>query len=241
MYDLAVKKEFEGSWVAVLEQVLDYVNIYNEASARVIGSDATRTEVKSYPDPSLREAVVNAFCHFDPSFPSDIKIEFFPDKVVISSPDSLHHTTMKDVLGGHQSFRNPNFVYVLSKFNFIENYATRPQKILNAYSKYPENPIIETTDNFFVVTLPNVKVGMQDINYFDEPINEPINEPIKINNNRKIILDAISRNPDITQSGLVKETGLTLATVKRGLAELKENGYIERVGSNKNGFWKVLR
>ena len=133
MYDFAVKKEFEGCWVAILEQVLEYTNIYNETSARVIGSDATRTEIKSYPDPSLREAVVNAFCHFDASFPSDIKIEFFPDKVVVGSPGALYHTTMEEVLGGRQSFRNPNLVYLLSKFNFIENYATGLKKIISAY------------------------------------------------------------------------------------------------------------
>ncbi len=74
MYDFAVKKEFTGGWLYVLDQVLDYVNLFNDTSARVLGSDATRTEIKSYPDPSLREAVVNAFCHFDPSYPSDIKI-----------------------------------------------------------------------------------------------------------------------------------------------------------------------
>lgn len=245
MYDFAVKKEFEGSWVAVLEQVLEYTNIYNETSARVIGSDATRTEIKSYPDPSLREAVVNAFCHFDASFPSDIKIEFFPDKVVIGSPGALYHTTMKEVLSGRQSFRNPNLVYVLGKFNFIENYATGLKKILSAYNKYPVKPTIETTDNFFVVTLPNVKVGTQDENYFDElvsePEGEPESEPVKINDSTKLVLKAISRNPDITQTGLVKETKLTLATVKRRLVELKEKGYIERVGSDRKGYWKVLK
>ena len=241
MYDFAVKKEFRGGWLYALDQVLDYVNLFNDTSARVIGSDATRTEVKSYPDPSIREAVVNAFAHFDPSFPSDIKIEFFPDKVVIGSPGSLYHTTMKAVLSGRQSFRNPNLVYVLNKFDYIENYATGLQKILSAYNKYPVKPKLEPMDNFFVVTLPNVKVGTRDENYFDdtndtlsEPISEPISEPQKI-------LGVIKHSNDITQEGLVAATGLTLATVKRRLAELKQKGYIERVGSNKFGCWKVLK
>lgn len=55
-----MKKEFSGSWIAMLDQVLEYVNLYNDTSARVIGNSATRTEVQSYPDPSLREIVVNA-------------------------------------------------------------------------------------------------------------------------------------------------------------------------------------
>lgn len=128
--DFAVKKEFSGSWIAMLDQVLEYVNLYNDTSARVIGNSATRTEVQSYPDPSLREIVVNAFAHFDASFPSDVKIEFYPDRVEIASPGALYRTTMKEVLSGRQSFRNPNLVYVLNIFNYIENYATGLKKRL---------------------------------------------------------------------------------------------------------------
>ena len=171
MMDFAVKKEFRGSWVTVLEQVLEYANIYNDVSARVIGGDAARTEAKNYPDPSLREAVVNAFAHFDASFPSDIKIEFYPDRVEIGSPGTLYRTTMKDVLGGRQSFRNPNLVYVLNKFNFIENYATGLKKIFAAYRPYPVQPKIGPTDNFFIVTLPNVAAG-------DKPQNEVLSEAV---------------------------------------------------------------
>lgn len=162
MMDFAVKKEFEGSWAAILEQVLAYIDIYNETSARVIGSDATRTEIKSYPGLSLREAVVNAFAHFDPTFPSDIKIEFYPDRVEIGSPGALYRTSMRSVLSGRQSFRNPNLVHILNKLNFIGNYGAGLKKILSAYKNYPAEPKIEPTDNFFAVTLPNVKIGMND-------------------------------------------------------------------------------
>lgn len=237
MYDFAVKKEFEGSWVAVLEQVLEYLNIYNETSARVLGSDATRTEIKSYPDPSLREAVVNAFCHFDPSYPSDIKIEFFPDKAVIGSPGSLYHTTMKAVLSGHQSFRNPNLVYVLSKFNFIENYATGLQKIISAYNKYPVKPTFEPVDNFFVVTLPNVKMDNND----GFGASDTVNDPVKLSEDAKAILELMRKNPSITREELSQALGRALATIRRKISELKEKGYIERVGSDKKGFWKILK
>ena len=242
MYDFAVKKEFSGGWLYVLDQVLDYVNLFNDTSARVIGSDATRTEVKSYPDPSIRETVVNAFAHFDPSFPSDIKIEFFPDKVVIGSPGALYRTTMKAVLSGRQSFRNPNLVYVLNKFDYIENYATGLQKILSAYSKYRMQPKLEPMDNFFVVTLPNVKVGTQDENYFDDTVSDT-NGTISgtLNGTIKQIYELIKRQSDITIDELIENSHKARRTVARALNELKEKGFIERVGSKKTGFWKVLK
>ncbi len=240
-YDFAVKKEFSGGWLYVLDQVLDYINLFNDTSARVIGSDATRTEVKSYPDPSLREAVVNAFAHFDPSFPSDIKIEFYPDRVEIGSPGSLYHTTMKEVLKGRQSFRNPNLVYVLNKFGFIENYATGLKKILSAYGKYSVQPIIEPTDNFFIVTLPNVKYN--ETANVDDTVNGIVNDIVNdiVNGTVKLIYELIQKKSDITTAELIEKTHKAQRTVARAISELKTKGYIERIGSDKSGFWKVLK
>ena len=92
--------------------------------------------------------VVNAFGHMDFSFPSDIKIEFYKDRVEVSSPGSLYRTTIEEVLKGKQSFRNPNLIYVLSKFNYIENYATGIKRTNAAYETSKEKPIYDVTENF---------------------------------------------------------------------------------------------
>lgn len=240
--DFAVKKEFSGSWIAMLDQVLEYVNIYNDTSARVIGNSATRTEVQSYPNPALREIIVNAFSHFDASFPSDIKIEFYPDHAEIASPGTLYRTTMKEVLSGRQSFRNPNLVYVLNKFNYIENYATGLKKTLAAYEPYDKKPEYISTDNFFVVTLPNVNY---DENVLDGTENGTEigteNGTEKLDDVSAKILQAIRENPDITRQELIVLIGKAARTIARKINDLKENGYIERIGSDRKGYWKVLK
>lgn len=239
--DFAVKKEFSGSWIAMLDQVLEYVNLYNDTSARVIGNGATRTEVQSYPDPSLREIVVNAFAHFDASFPSDVKIEFYPDRVEIASPGALYRTTMKEVLSGRQSFRNPNLVYVLNKFNYIENYATGLKKTLTAYAPYAVSPKYESTEHFFVVMLPNVKWTGEEADVLENvPDNVSDHVPEKISADAAAILAAIRRDPEITKNELAAVIGKTPKTVGRKLAELKEKCYIERIGSDRKGYWKIL-
>ncbi len=219
----------------MLDQVLEYVNLYNDTSARVIGNSATRTEVQSYPDPSLREIVVNAFAHFDASFPSDIKIEFYLDRVEIASPGALYRTTMKEVLSGRQSFRNPNLVYVLNKFNYIENYATGLKKTLAAYAPYDKKPKYESTDHFFVVTLPNVNYDTIENDTEKETVNDTVNDTVKQ------VLNCIKNNNAITIAVIMKELGKSRPTITRAIAELKEKGYIERIGPDKSGSWKVLR
>ena len=40
---------------------------------------------------------------------------------------------------------------------------------------------------------------------------------------------------------MIEKTGIALGTVKRVIEELKEKGYIKREGSNKTGYWKLLK
>ena len=246
--DFAVKKEFSGSWIAMLDQVLEYVNLYNDTSARVIGNSATRTEVQSYPDPSLREIVVNAFAHFDASFPSDVKIEFYPDRVEIASPGALYRTTMKEVLSGRQSFRNPNLVYVLNKFNYIENYATGLKKTLTAYAPYAVSPKYESTEHFFVVTLPNVKwtgeeadAAASEMSDKHDGVNVGGNDGVKLSPTQKKVLEHLRENGALSAAELANAIGKTQRTVERALAELKAKGFLARVGSDKTGYWNVLK
>ena len=246
--DFAVKKEFSGSWIAMLDQVLEYVNLYNDTSARVIGSSATRTEVQSYPDPSLREIVVNAFAHFDAGFPSDVKIEFYPDRVEIASPGALYRTTMKEVLSGRQSFRNPNLVYVLNKFNYIENYATGLKKTLTAYAPYAVSPKYESTEHFFVVTLPNVKwtgetadAAASEMSDKHDGVNVGENDGVKLSPTQKKVLEHLRKNGALSAAELANAIGKTQRTVERALAELKVKGFLARVGSDKTGYWNVLK
>lgn len=68
---------------------------------------------------------------------------------------------------------------------------------------------------------------------------DPINDPIKtdlIND----LLNALRENPAATYDALAAQLGVSPATVKRRLADLKKAGTIVREGSKKAGTWKVI-
>lgn len=230
-FDFSVKKEFTGSWVAMLDQVLEYVDLYNDTSAHLVSGDPTRKETRNYPEPSLREIVVNAFAHFDPAFNSDIKIELFQDRVEIASPGSLYKTTMREILSGRQSFRNPNLINVLSKFKFIENYATGIRKTEIAYKNYDVKPEFVPTDNFFLVTLPNVNIGRktvstqsnkkQTLEKIKDKRKNAVEDPMC-----KMIIFEKTKNPEITTEELSQKLSTTKRTVQRKLKALRESGYM---------------
>ena len=78
------------------------------------------------------------------------------------------------------------------------------------------------------------------VNY---PVNDLVNDPVNINvsNTEKQIIDIIKVNPRITYDELEAETSKSTATVKHCISSLKKKQCIERIGSNKSGFWKIVR
>ena len=78
------------------------------------------------------------------------------------------------------------------------------------------------------------------INESDGVINEAINGVINISATEQAVFAAIKKKPRITKAELQKETSLGKSTIDRAIKALKEKYLIERVGSNKTGYWKII-
>ena len=57
---------------------------------------------------------------------------------------------------------------------------------------------------------------------------------------RRKILTEMRDNPNITAEELRKILGISKTAADNNISFLRENGYIERVGSKKAGYWNVL-
>ena len=69
--------------------------------------------------------------------------------------------------------------------------------------------------------------------------NVHINNYENLTKIEKQILDIILDNPQITQINIENKIKTTPKTVQRGIETLKESKIIERIGSNKKGYWKI--
>jgi len=77
---------------------------------------------------------------------------------------------------------------------------------------------------------------------FVEPVNDPVkakNDPVNDSVKSKI-LQHLKLNPKANYRELADKTGYSTATIKRHLQELKKMGIIERIGSDKTGYWKIV-
>ena len=61
---------------------------------------------------------------------------------------------------------------------------------------------------------------------------------MKFVNRMKVVYNKIKI---LKTAEIVKITDLSIATVNKGIKVLKEEGRIRRVGSNKTGYWEILK
>jgi predicted HTH transcriptional regulator len=74
---------------------------------------------------------------------------------------------------------------------------------------------------------------------FIDPVkakNDPINDPVKIT-----ILHHLKLNPSSNYTELAESIGYSVSTIKRHIQALKKLGLIERIGSDKTGYWKIIK
>ena len=110
-------------------------------------------------------------------------------------------------------------------------------KIVENYSK----DAFDFRENSIVVTIPfnkNRKVGNKVGNGVGN--NSPVTRKHGLNATRKQILSEMRHNPNITKAELEIIIGISDTAIDNNIRYLKKNGYIERIGSNKDGYWKVV-
>lgn len=108
---------------------------------------------------------------------------------------------------------------------------------------------IDKTDKYLIFFFSNLLLGENHIlknremhiQYDDtvKPENDTVNDTVKPGNDT--VFNLIKVNNNITATEISEQLKISLSTTKRKIKELKVNGYIERVGSDKTGQWKIIK
>lgn len=112
----------DGSIVesGLVEQAIDFVLRNTDPTAFLEGG--RRIDRPAYPDPVIREAVVNALVHRDYSIAgSDVTLAIFADRLEIQSPGRLPNTvTVEGMKAGLRYARNQNLVNVMRDYRYVD-------------------------------------------------------------------------------------------------------------------------
>lgn len=152
--------ETEGSLLKQLEDSYEYIDKFNRTRAEFAGLD--RIDIRDYPPEAVREALLNAIVHREYSFSSSTLISIFDDRMEFVTVGGLvKGLTLKDVKMGVSVLRNRNLANIFYRLKLIEAYGTGIMKIFSFYEEYGVEPVIETSDNAFKITLPNVNFAKE--------------------------------------------------------------------------------
>lgn len=207
-----------------LEYVLARINWRSEIGSR------KRKEIPEIPERAIREIIVNAFAHADYEILPEIEIGIHPGKIEIYNPGTFPDdlTPLDFISKNLPSYkRNRLILDVLFRSKDVEKSGTgfqrvnemcRKQNVSWTYRK-------EAYGFFFEFIRTNVHINVQ--------INDTLTEQ------EQVIFNLIQDNAEISKKEMALRLGRSERTVQRIISSLTDKDLIERVGSNKSGFWKI--
>lgn len=205
-------------------QVLDYMEAINDTIVDVTGG--IRIERKLFDFSCFREAWLNACLHNKWSRLTPPAVYIYSNRIEIISTGGLPADySLDDFYIGRSKPVNLELQKIMGQLNYIEQTGHGVPLIVSKYGKQA----FDISDNFITVTIP--------FSESKEAIKKDSND-ISITQNK--VLELIKSNSNLTISQITSTLNLGQTTINNALKQLKKLGYIERIGSNKTGYWKVL-
>ena len=224
------------SLIKATYRVLEKFRTENKVYAKITYPE--RIEQSMYDYTAVREAVINAIVHNDWATEYPPKFEFFSDRLEISSFGGIQSEfTEEEFLQGYSAPKNPELMRVFRDLELVEHLGTGIRRILKRYDK----SIYHFYPHFIRVS---IKYNQNEFEY-DNKINTNDSKldysKSELNNIQKGIIGLMLDRPKITQEEMSNLLGVTPRTIRNHIKYLIDNDYIERVGANKNGKWKVVK
>lgn len=224
-------REFGNTCILLaLDKILEYSDVINLIQTDERNRIMERKEVSLFNADAYREAVINAFVHnkwIDANAPM---ITVFSNRIEILSRGTLApEQTIEGFFLGESIPVNRKLSDLFLQLHISERSGRGVPKITEMYGR----DAFEFRENSIVVTLPFTILE-------DSLVDKPVDKKPKMNEQMEKVLLEIRNNPNITQPQLVKIMNIGKSMIQRYISNLKKMGYIERIGSNKSGYWKVV-
>ena len=213
------------------------------------GGKLARRTIPEYDLDAMREALINAEAHRSYLMRgTNVELAFYDDRIEIVSCGKIGNgKTLEELLKRPTSQRRNQLVCdIFSRLDFMERRGSGIKKIFQAYENDNKKPNFEIIDDVFIVTFYSRLYRNNDSVDINVEKNVGINVERKIkekyhelSNTSVDIINLVEINKHITQPEIAKELNKATNTIYRNIKVLKDMGILERVGSNKKGYWRI--
>ena len=233
--------KFNGTDKSTISERNDYgygciLSVYEKLKSRLQAentciSDTTvrpRKDTYLFDYDCVNEAVMNALVHNDWTI-TEPQISMFSNRIEILSHGGLPHgMTKQQFFDGISHPRNATLMRIFLNMGLTEHTGHGIPTIVRQYSK----DVFEIADNYIRCVIP-----------FDEKVAasiENVGLNVGLNKTEKAVLALLIGNPTLTAESISEQIGVTKRTIERALSELQRKDKIKRLGSRRDGSWKVV-
>ncbi len=234
--DLYAIKEFGFDCILYsLKNLLDYGDVLNIIQSDETNRKEERKESPLFDIKSYNEAIVNAVLHNKWVNGNEPMISVFSNRIEILSRGSIAPAqTIEGFYLGESVPVNDKLSEIFAQLRISDKSGRGVPRIVETYSK----KAFEFRDNSIVVTIPfnmNRIVGKKNGN----KAKSESNSKAGLSENRTKLLEEMKHNPSITKRDLSVLIGVSETAIDKNIKFLKNENMLERIGSNKTGYWKV--
>ena len=218
--------------IIAMDQVLSYVESLNINRVKLGSHD--RQEQKLFDFPCFKEAWQNACLHTRWSKQNPPAVYIYSDRIEIISTGGLpYDLTIDEFYKGISRPINVKLQKIFGQLGYVEQTGHGVPLIISKYGIQA----FDFMDNYLNVTIPFnniiIKGKEKEENY---NINVLGLSPKQI-----IVYKYIASHPKTTIDELTIECKISNSYVRKIISQLKNKSFIKRVGSNKNGYWEIIK
>ena len=232
------RREFDGPIQNQVDAAYQYVLEKINMGMQIHG--IYRQDVYELPTDSVRELIANAVAHRSYLESGNIQVAIFDDRLEVTSPGMLlNNVSIKKMMEGYSKPRNPAIANAFAYMKIIEKWGTGIPRIFRECRDYglPDPELIDFDGDFRVNMYRKSLIDKKQVTEVTEKVTE-VTE--KVTDIEAKILELISDNPAITTSKLADMLSVTRKTISTHIKIMKKNNVIERIGSDRKGYWKIL-
>lgn len=211
-----------------VDNVLEYMESINET--KVSHENFQREDVKHFDFNCFKEAWINACVHTRWTEEIPPAVYIFDDRIEIVSNGGLPSAlTIEDFFEGVSKPINKKLLKIFNDLEYTDQTGHGIPLIVEKYGK----KAFYISEHTIIVKIPIDKTLLEDV--------QTNNDYDDLNISEKKVLSYLKENNKYTQKDLVNLTELSRAYLNKIINSLKNKCYIERVGSDKKGYWKILK
>lgn len=194
---------------------------------------------------AMREALANCLTNTDFFVPRGVVIRKNTDRIIMENPGYIRTGKDQMLKGGISDPRNKALMKMFNIIGIGERAGSGVPDIYDVWKTQGwETPVVEEQYNpdRTILTLSFVQVGnienQEDLKYQGDTLNDTLDQNDTL---ETLILEQIKKNPRSKQIELAEITGSSIATIKRTMKKMTEQGIIQREGGKRNGIWIIVK